>query len=198
MFCTQTCTIKEQSRNTETLQNNSKKTISKQRKQSAKMNSMSKVRFIGEEALPAEIESQLAEIDFSQVKKGPGCAGCYTIVFDTVCGHPWTFRKRCQGPGPVCAGSEIVFVHLQDIVLRRNGCTACRFLEIDNHRFKRTPKRKRGQPALTPEKLAAKMRLEEGREKWKRQCLESDIADRSRRSADHEVVDLTVEEEASE
>lgn len=167
----------------------------------AKINTMSKVRFIGEEDLPAEIESQRSQLDFSQIKKGPGCSGCYTLVFDTLCGHEYVFRKRCQQPhAPVCEGSEILFIHLQDIVLKRTGCTACRFLEIDNHRWKKGQKRKRGRPSLTPERLAAKMRLEEGKSRWKRQCLESDLAESAdlQASNDVEIVDLTVEQPASE
>lgn len=169
--------------------------------------STTQVKFIGEEDLPAEIESQRAELDFSQVKKGPGCSGCYTLVFATLCGHEYVFRKRCQPHAPVCEGSEILSMHLQNIVLKRTSCNACRFLEIDNHRWKKGQKRKRGRPTLTPERLAAKMRLEEGKERWKRQCLESDLAERNGLSAesadpqasgDVEIADLTVEQPASE
>lgn len=165
---------------------------------------MSTVRYIGEEDLPSEIESQRSQLDFSQIKKGPCCSGCYTLVFDTLCGHEYVFRKRCQLRAPVCEGSEILFIHLQNIVLERPSCTACRFMEIENHRWKQGQKRKRGRPTLTPERWAAKMRLEEGKERWKRQCLE---AERSRLSAetassqasdDVEIADLTVEQPTSE
>lgn len=208
LFCTKTYKVKEQLRNIE----NQRNTARNSKNQSAKMNTMSKVKFIDEADLPTEIKSQRDKLDFSQIKMGPGCSGCYTLVFDTVCGHPFVYRKRCQPQGPVCAGSEILFVHLEDIVLRRTTCTSCRFLSIDNHRFKKTQKRKRGQPALSPKKLAAKMRLEEGKEKWKRRCLQVDVAERDRLSAesadpqaspqgkggDVEIVDLTMEEPTSE
>lgn len=168
---------------------------------------ISKVKFIGEKDLFAEIASQRLQLDFSETKIGPDCDGCFSISFNTDCGHPFVYRKRCNVGDLVCAGSDILSVHLRDIVLRRKGCRECRSLKrVDNHRYKdQTLKRKRGQCAHSPEQMAAKMRLEEGRERWKRQCLKLEGRGLSlgsansqallQRKAVHvEVIDLTGED----
>lgn len=128
-------------------------------------------KIISDKELHIEIASQRSALDFSQTKKGPGCDGCFSLVFERACGHAYVYRKRCQPRAPVCAGSEILTVQVQNIILEKTNCTICRCLNIESHRGKKGLKRKRH---LGPENMAAKMRLEEARERWKRQCLEAE------------------------
>lgn len=166
---------------------------------------MSKVNIISEESVPAVIISMRSKLDFSKVKCGPNCSGCYSIVFEAVCGHPFTYRKRCQPRGLVCAGSEILTVSAQDIVLRRRHCTSCHHAKKDDQRLKVKSVRKRA-----PKKTAARMRMVSARERWRRQVLESELADRNSLSSESAqlqvsregganhvpVVDLTVDQQA--
>ena len=141
-------------------------------------------KIISEKELRIEIASQRSTLDFSQTKKGPGCEGCCNLVFSTVCGHAYTSRQRCEARALVCAGSEILTVQVQDVVLKRTNCTVCRFSKIDSHGCNRWSKRRRAQ---TPQKAAAKLRLDVARERWRRQCLESGLADKKRPSSKRSV-----------
>lgn len=161
------------------------------------------IKVLAEKDISREIISLQSTLDFSHTKVGPGCNGCYTIVLDTICGHQFIYRKRCQPRAPVCAGSDILLVYPQNIILRLDSCSPCGSIKKDNGRFK--PKRIQKH---NPKKTVAKMRLREGRERWLRQLYEAALAEKKRLSlqggadpqASHngkapevEVVDLTSE-----
>lgn len=165
--------------------------------------SMPNVKIIGEKSILAEVPSLCSTLDFSKVKRGPACKGCYSVVFETTCGHPYIYRKRCQDRAPVCAGSDILTVIAKDVVVKNRNCGDCRRIKTDNERRKVMLMRK-----FTQKKIAARMRMEQGKERWERQVLDAEIADRNRLSSgsvqppaprqggtDHvPVVDLTVEQ----
>lgn len=164
---------------------------------------MSIVKVLEEKDISREIISLQSTLNFSQTRVGPGCNGCYTIVFDTICGHQFLYRKRCELRAPVCAGSEILLVYPQNIILRLDSCSPCASIKKDNGRIKLKGIRKHA-----PKKTVAKMRLNEGRERWLRQLIEAGLAEKKRLSsqggadlqASHngkapevEIVDLTAE-----
>lgn len=147
-----------------------------QEKQQAKMESnTSKVKIVSEKDIRAEIASMQSTLNFSQIKVGPGCSGCYTIVVDSTCGHLYRYRKRCQPKAPVCAGSEILTVYSQEIVLKRTKCGWCG--KKDKYHLRSGGVRKN-----TPERVAAILRLEFDRERWRRQLMEDERAEERRRS----------------
>lgn len=167
--------------------------------------SMPNVKIVGEENILAEIIPLVATLDFSKVKRGPSCKGCYSVVFETTCGHPYIYRKRCQHRAPVCVGSDILTVFAKDVIVKNRNCRDCQRIKTDNERLKVKLMRRH-----TPKKTAARMRMEQVKERWARQLLEAEIADRNRLSSgsvqspaprqgrtDHvEEVDLTVEQQA--
>lgn len=134
---------------------------------------MSGVKVIGKADLHAKLISLQSTLDFSQVKVGPDCGGCYTIAFNIVCGHHISYRKRCQPGKLVCPGSDILTVHPEDIVLAREHCTKCRRLKTDTQRLKLNRIHK---------KTAAKERMREGKERWMRQLLAAELAEKNRLS----------------
>lgn len=163
---------------------------------------MAKVKIISEENILAEVISLRSTLNFSKVKRDPTCAGCYNLIFETTCGHPFIYRKRCQPKAPVCAGSDILIVSAQDMIVKKRNCRDCRHIKTDNDRLKAKRMRKH-----TPKKIAARMRMEQGKERWARQVLEAEVADRNRlssgtvqpraprrgRANDIAIVDLTVD-----
>lgn len=58
------------------------------------MDSKSKFKIISEKDIQAEVASMKSTLNFSKVKVGPGCSGCYTIVIDSTCGHLYRYRKQ--------------------------------------------------------------------------------------------------------
>lgn len=139
-----------------------------------KSNMSSKVRIISEKEIRAQIALIQSTLDFSQVKVGPGCSGCHTIAVDSICGHLYRYRKRCQPKAPVCAGSEILTVYSQDIVLKRKNCCSCAKKNRDRLRSG-------GVLINTPERVAAILRLESDKESWRRQLMEGERAEERRR-----------------
>lgn len=131
---------------------------------------------ISKEDLSAEIDSRIDTLDFSQTKRGPNCNGCFTLVFGTVCGHAYVVHERCKPKGLVCAGSKPLTVYWDHVTLALGeaNCQYCRkirkYLEDHPESHKKLYARQ-----FTPKMMVAKMRMEDSKEEWQRECVEQGL-----------------------
>ncbi|KAG8163924.1 hypothetical protein KVR01_005842 [Diaporthe batatas] len=133
-------------------------------------------RIVSKEDLDAEIKSRSSALEFS--KRGPNCRGCFEIFLKTVCGHVYTVRERCQPKGLVCAGSELLIVHWDDLTLDlgKGKCQTClRIHKYQANHSESLSKQYASRFRFKPTKIAAKKRMEAVKEQWLRECVEQNI-----------------------
>jgi hypothetical protein len=148
------------------------------------MESSTNKRIISQKDLIKECESLAAGLDFSQTERGPDCTGCYNLIFETMCGHAFSYRGRCQPQGLVCPRSGILTVTVENTVLqldeegKTNSCAFCRkeAKKSAKQKKKNTGSSKPAAQSRPTSLMAAKMRSEGVKEIWKRRCKETSVS----------------------